>query len=346
MIFKDIEMMEQIFNNKEKYESIKTGISFLDHAIQGIEKDDVILVGGYSGAGKTEFITLLAKNISKKKKVAILALEARDNELYERTLFKEFVNICKQKYPNEYFNFLNFKNKKYSTEFYKEIKQAQLLVSKEQQGLNILYRTTEEFGIKELSFSILSAKDNGFECVILDHIHYLDLESDKENIEFKKIIKQIRDLGLIHQIPIIVVAHFRKKNFNDKTFVPLKEEFQGTSDLYKIVTKVITMSSFIPKDTERDNFRYDNMYEFLTCFSVQKHRDFGETCNYCGVIKFNSLTKTYSNSYVLIKQKFNYNDYELVTEDKKPYWFKEECLPKIDENILKVQPKLFGGKYD
>jgi hypothetical protein len=150
---------------------------------------------------------------------------------------------------------------------------------------------------------------------------------------------------LIHQIPIIVVAHFRKKNINDKTFVPMKEEFQGTSDLYKIVTKVITMSSFTPKDTDKDIIKTEGMYEFLTCFSIQKHRDFGETCNYCGVIKFNSLSKIYSNSYVLLKQKFGFTDYEIVQEQDKPYWFKKEksnLRPPIQQSLNQV----YGGKYE
>ena len=170
MIFKNIELMEDSFNNKETHNSIKTGISFLDDSMGGIEKDDVILVGGYSGAGKTEFITILAKNIGKSKRVAIIALEARENELYERLLFKEFVHVCKDTYKNIFFNFLDFKNKKYNGAFYKEIKEAQKKLVRDLEHLNIMYRTTEDFGIREVAMSIVCAKEAGFECVILDHL--------------------------------------------------------------------------------------------------------------------------------------------------------------------------------
>jgi replicative DNA helicase len=335
MLVMDILRAEDNFENKEHFDKIYTGIDFLDDSLQGIEKDDVILFGARSGAGKTQALSIIASHISRKKEVLYIALEASHNEIYERLLFKEYANYF-YKQPESLgrnINYLDFRNGKYNKN--KDLIEIKTNRSYDWKGLNVLYRTKESFGVNELYYVIGQAKENKMELVILDHFHYLDLETTNENMEFKSIIKQIRDMGQIFEIPIIVVAHLRKRNILEKNYVPLIDDFHGSSDLVKIATKVITMGGFNVADKEI--VASNNCVN--TIFSVQKHRYFGETCQYCGILEYNYLTNTYSKPYKLIKQKNMFTEYTIITDENRPYWFKKEksnLRPPIQQNLNQV----------
>src|SRR5690606_36783680 len=67
------------------------------------------------------------------------------------------------------------------------------------------------------------------DLIIIDHVHYFDWAEDNDNRALKEIIKAIRDIALQKAVPVILVAHLRKRDRNNKDLVPGMEEFQGSS---------------------------------------------------------------------------------------------------------------------
>ena len=55
----------------------KYGVKFLDDYLLGIKQTDFILIGAYSGAGKTELAYNIAFENAKKTNVHLFALEAK-----------------------------------------------------------------------------------------------------------------------------------------------------------------------------------------------------------------------------------------------------------------------------
>ena len=67
------------------------GVQYLDDAMLGILKNDLILVGAASGGGKTQFCCNVAlANVAKGKKVHYIALEAEDLEIERRIKYQLF----------------------------------------------------------------------------------------------------------------------------------------------------------------------------------------------------------------------------------------------------------------
>lgn len=221
------------------------GIEFLDDATSGIFPDDLILIGAPSGAGKTQLCcNIVLANILNGKKVNYLALEASDCEI-ERRLKWPFILEKYYSDPNrsrldEKLTFPLWLRGKFLEPLAKYEEETAILFEEAFKNLRLYYKG-DKFGIDELIETVhYCAHDT--DLILIDHVHYFDFDDDNENRAIKEIAKTVRTLALERQKPIILVAHLRKKDRNNDELVPGLEEFHGSSDLYKIATKVVTLS--------------------------------------------------------------------------------------------------------
>ena len=83
--------LQELINNREEVEGVKTGFSDLDKVIVGMGKSDLILVGARPGMGKTAFALNVASAVAKKSKkaVCIFSLEMSAEQLTMRLLSSE-----------------------------------------------------------------------------------------------------------------------------------------------------------------------------------------------------------------------------------------------------------------
>jgi KaiC/GvpD/RAD55 family RecA-like ATPase len=246
-------------------QTLKFGVDFLDDALRGIFPDDLILLGAPSGVGKTQLCCNIAlANIADGRNVHYIALEAGEYEIERRLKWPLVLGyfLSDKARPNlgkriDYVDWL-------MGTFAKELTPYEDLASKyfESAYKNLhLYYKTDKFGLSELITSVHYCAEQT-DLIMIDHVHYFDFDDDNENRAIKDIAKTVRSLALEEQRPIILVAHLRKRDRANDDLVAGLEEFHGSSDLFKIATRVITVS---PGRTTQEG-------SYETFFRVPKNR--------------------------------------------------------------------------
>lgn len=282
---------EEIETRKNARDRMLTfGVEFLDNAMLGILKNDLVLIGAGSGAGKTQLCCSIAKaNIENGKRVHYIALEAEHLEIEKRIKFQIF--------SNHFFNdperpkgvTLSFQEwmvgdfidscAKYEASAANEFMQKY-------STLFVFYKA-DKFDVIDLIQTVLSCADET-DLIILDHVHYMDYEDSSENVAIKKIAITARTLALENSCPIILVSHLRKKDKASRDFAPGLEEFHGSSDLYKIATKAITLA---PGNVDNGNME--------TYFRIVKNRFEGSVTRYVAKTFYNPREARYEANYEL-----------------------------------------------
>lgn len=266
------------------------GVSYLDDSLIGITKNDLILIAGRSGQGKSELASHIAlSNSAAGKKVHYLALEAEPRELTNRLLYK---TIARLYYENrdkrehlDYYEWSLGRQKHLELEYLdpaiKELSKNELM--------KIFYRDIE-FGIKHLESIFASVKQSS-DLVVVDHLHYFDLDDDNENRAMREIVKTIRNLVLLHSVPVVLVTHVRKCDKRSGFSVPEMEDVSGSSDIFKIATKFISLA-------HAPNFKSE-AHIVGTYLKVGKCRQRGGLDRFTAGIRFNLRENTYESGYKL-----------------------------------------------
>lgn len=221
--------------------SLSFGVKFLDTTLRAIEIDDFIVVGALPGVGKTQLVVNIAlQNALKGKRVHLFALEAGRKEVERRMKFSLTMKLYYQ----------HTKNYDFKIAYYDWYRGAayEVLQSYEEEAerdlakldnLKVFYRS-QSFGVRQFKRTFLGIAEET-DLVIIDHLHYFDLDDKDENKAVKDIMVEMRDLVLIKQKPLILVAHLRKLDKTEMSLAPELSEFHGTSEIGKIVTKAITL---------------------------------------------------------------------------------------------------------
>lgn len=294
--------------------AVSFGMSFLDDAMLGLFKNDLMLITARAGAGKSEIATHISlTNALQGRRVYHLALEAEKREITRRMLFKvmarEFYKSGPMYSPQKpnYLHWYAGRQEKLLEPYY--AKAAEHL--KAYHNLDIYYRGSE-FGLKDIKSIFASIKGKA-DLLTLDHLHYVDAMSENENMAYKEIVKDIRDLALIYNIPVILVAHIRKADRRNPIPVPDLEDIHGTSDIFKIATKAVS----IAPAKEHSVTAGTKTYRFPTYVRLAKCRLDGSLQWYCGLTTFDMSKGEYDPQYTL----GNFNSAgEWQDETEKPFW--------------------------
>jgi replicative DNA helicase len=193
--------------------------------------------------------------------------------------------------------------------------EAQVELAGKFHTLHVLYRHAGQFTVEDLEGHIRRIQSEA-DLIILDHIHYVDVEDNRdENAAYKKVIKTLNDCALTYGVPIIVIAHLRKtQQFSAGAVLPSIEDFHGTSDLAKVATKAILLgrgerSMDTPKTISP------------TLVKVAKNRRSGESMRYVAEVRFDLKTNSYMPGYTLGELTRSDKKWDPVTkEDDIPYW--------------------------
>ena len=293
---------------------------FLDDLLRGIAPNDLIVLGAETGAGKTEFArTVAARNAKLGKHVYYFALEAEEREIERRTKYSILLGLLVRE-GNQRASEMNY------PDWYRgkceDIISADL-DEKANRALALEYRTLHTYyrgskfdhdDIKRLFLAIQSDA----ELIVLDHLHYVDIEDENENRGFKKTVKMIRDVALGIGRPVILVVHLRKRDMRSKMIVPDIEMIHGSSDIAKICTRAIMIAparSLPHRDQTISN----------TFFYVPKDRVGGAT----GLVarcEFDRRQRVYGQRYELGRMSPAGDEFEPL-EDL-PRWAKNAYTPR------------------
>lgn len=294
--------------------------AFLDDCLRGIMPHDLVVLGAETGAGKTEFArAIAASNARNGRRVYYFALEAEPKEIERRTKYSILQRLMRQEntprkeevtYPDWY--------RGQCEDIIGELDaKAERLFALEYKNLHTFYRGAD-FGyddIKKLFLAIQSEAD----LIILDHLHYVDIEDDNENRGVKQLVKMIRDVALGIGRPVILIVHLRKRDMRAKAIVPDIEMVHGSSDIAKICTRAIMLAPARCRPSSDYN-------EANTFVHVPKDRVAGTT-GLVALCHFDRRNKSYTHSYTLGRASFSGDDFEPLEASEIPRWAKNAYRP-------------------
>lgn len=288
------------------------GARHLDVVSRGILRNDLVLIGGKTGSGKSELAWNIGFNAAVAgKRAHIFALEAEDAELENRQLYRLAATRYRTRGGQERLDYLSWLLGDFDELLKEDMEYAEKIL---QNTKNVFtYYRTGVFSLQDFR-RIFNALNGKSDLVVVDHLHYFDLDGGMdENREIYSIVKEMADLVQIVKIPIVLVAHFRKRNSMDSSLVPDLEEFHGTSNITKVPTKVITMAS---------GGREDDGERMITYTRFAKFRATGERASVIIKSYFDPRTNSYSPEFSLGRAVDTRDGevYQALTE--KPGWLR------------------------
>jgi replicative DNA helicase len=300
---------------------LKYNHAFLDDLLRGIAVNDLIVLGAETGAGKTEFArAIAASNAKQGRRVYYFALEAEPKEIERRTKYAIMLQLLEMNgHPRrQEVNYPDWYRGKCEDICGEYNEKAERAIALEYSKLHTYYRGSkfDHEDIKRLFLAVQSDAD----LIILDHLHYVDIEDENENRGFKKTVKMIRDTALGIGKPVILVVHLRKRDLRAKSIVPEVDMVHGSSDIAKICTRAVMISparSRPSSDTGIAN----------TFFYVPKDRVGGAT-GMVALCRFDLRTRSYATQYELGRPSFDGSEFEPLEYTQIPRWANRAIKPK------------------
>lgn len=268
------------------------GVSFLDEAMGGITRRDLILVGAKSGAGKTQLaLNIAVANCRKGKRVHYFALEAEDRELERRMKFQILAGAYyRHAVSHRRLRFTDWYHGDLDAELHFFEDRADADLATLLKNLKTYYRVGSFTGDDFVKH--LQAIRDETDLVILDHFHYVDSKDENENRAQRQLLKQIRDSALTADRPVIVVGHIRKSDPRSATLVPTEEAFHGSSDIVKIATKAVMIAPDYETPTSDTSM-------WSTYVRIVKCRQDSSLTRYCARLTYDTRTDAYLPEYTL-----------------------------------------------
>lgn len=306
--------------------ALSFGVRFLDDALGGIVRTDLVLLGAKTGIGKTALATIVAlHNCQRGKRVHYFALEAEEREIERRMKFQiiaqEYYRTGFQRPPIRYLDW-HMGRLDHELASYEEWADAEL--GRYLANLLTFYRidsfTSDDFRAR------LDEVKADTDLVVLDHLHYVDSTDDNENRGYKRTVKAIRDSALNASKPVIVVAHVRKGDRRNDRLVPDVEDFHGSSDIPKMATKAIMLAPAYEAESPKP-------FLWPTYMQVVKCRLDSSLTRYAAMCNFNTRSNCYEEDYLLGKLTAGGSLFAPLSFAEKPAWASDAVAVSDDGGI-------------
>lgn len=290
-------------------------VRFLDDAIGGILPNDLVLLGARTGAGKTQLATQIAESaVLAGKRVHFFALEAEPDEIERRIKYRMLYHYVDQRsaFISKRFSYRAWYMGQLDGNIPDDISaKAEAVIGERFRTLKTFYRDAD-FTIDTLE-QVFLAIQGETDLVILDHLHYIDDDGEEnENRAYKRIVKRIRDLALSASVPVICVAHLRKKERRGAPLMPDLEDFHGSSDITKVATHAILLAPAYDQPTGKP-------WLWSTYMSVAKDRRDGAK-PYVALLTFNVRTGSYDRDYELGRLDSAGTSWKPIPIEELPQW--------------------------
>lgn len=299
--------MERLLNYMKDNEKVGLfGIPYLDWKLNGILKNDLILVGARSGAGKSTLANIIATaNKNNGVKVALFSLENfKDDGFVEKAFYK---------YRSLTGNFGITLRQFASGEFQRDdiaLKKSQMYAEECFNNIEIINRQ-HNFDIEKLKEEIIKQAQNGCKLIILDHLDYVDkYDNDTEYTHINSLMKTIREAQDCFHVAVVAMSHLRK-SINSKIVakIPSIDEFIGSSNKVKEATAVIM---FAPDDEGNQISTKNKIFDRKSTWCCVRKLRMGGIDNQAVKLLFNTKTGTYENEYQVYAVDYSGCNLELI----------------------------------
>lgn len=274
--------------------------AFLDDYLRCIMPNDLIIVAAETGVGKTEMARMIAaSNAANGKRVYYFALEAEDREIERRNkygIIADLVFELRIRIPGG-LNYMDWYRGALETYLGQVDGEADRIFAQRYATLFTYYRGSSFDG--DAIRKLFLAHQDLADLIVIDHLHYIDIDDDNENRGFKKLVKVIRDSAIAIGKPVILVAHLKKDDSRNRTLVPVLDRVHGSSDITKIATDAVMLAPAWGVTPSREGVS-------PTFFGIPKARDVGGT-RLVALCEFDRRQRRYGDSYTLgrdVKGKF------------------------------------------
>lgn len=300
---------------------IPFGIQFLDDAWGGILPTDVCAISAKSGVGKTQMAMMIALNaMNTGKKVAFFALEAFRNEIAMRMIYTMAVDkyIRKKGHHDPYASWSDWVRgeQKLRLAMKPFVDEARAELKERYAGKLFTHYLKQKFTIEdfETRFPMIS---KNCDLIILDHLHYISKSPNQTANDFlSDSMFRIKDLVLAYKKPVLMVVHVRKEDTNDRKPIPDAEDIHGSSDIFKIATKVCIIGKPLDGGYDVEKHTQD------TYIKIPKDR-LGEIPDWMiAKMEFSKKRQAYEPGYDIVKVvKKKDKQWEEIPLSKKPDWY-------------------------
>jgi len=286
-------------------------VAFLDDYLRGILPNDLVLIGAPSGMGKTQLaLDIATSNAASGKWVDYFALEAEPRELERRTKYSMLVReVYKAKHPERdrmnYTDWLLGDLEYMCGEHNARVDQE---ILGKLSRMRTYYRAAG-FTAQDLSKSVLEISKRS-QLIIVDHLHYIDSDSEDEHRALGDAVKAIRDVSLRIGVPIVLIAHLRKRDGRSTQIIADMADFHGSSNVVKIATQVIAIENARGIDSAQ-------WWLSPTFMSVLKDRRAG-ACRLVGLVDFDLRVKSYRPRYGL--GRVSGGEWQQISPSEVPLW--------------------------
>lgn len=292
---------------------LRYNCKFLDDAIGSLLPHDLVLLGARTGVGKTALASMIAEtSAAAGKRVHYFALEAEPAEIERRIKFRLIALHLRGTALSARLSYRDWYEGHLDQYIEPAVYEAISGAFRQKLSTLFTYYRGLTFKLEDLERLVL-ALEGQTDLVVLDHFHYVDTDdAQNENAAQKRIAARLRDMALALGIPVIVVAHLRKKDLRRAALVPDIDEFMGSSDLAKQATHAILVAPAI--DAPSPHPWLANTY-----VAVRKDRRDGAK-PYVAQLVFNRRMERYEADYTLGRLNFAGDEWEPVPEKELPRW--------------------------
>jgi hypothetical protein len=312
---------------------LRFGIPFFDDALRGIFLNDVILVGARSGAGKTELARIIAEtNARDGARVAFFALEAFEGEIEARIMFSHMAACWREDHPGDAgYGSLDYGDWVDGDKQIKEMlapyrPKALAEFDESLSTLQTYYRARNFFGTADFERQA-SELGKQVDLIVLDHIHYVDLDGKDENRELTVLMKTVSDVSRHIGVPFVIVAHLRKAAAGSTkvSLVPDMDEYHGASGLSKIATGAVMLARAPAMDLRGSDIRTIGDATLQRVVKSRTHG--GAAMKHIALSWFDRRRSCYGDAYGLGELTFGGMSWRSLKEEAKiPRWAKHEVI--------------------
>ena len=282
---------------------------YLDDVLFGIAPAELVVIGADTGQGKSWLANNLAINNAKHgRKSYLFSLEGHRNEVINRI---KWGIILREYYKNPTYKDMTYA--KYEMNMIEGLEEFEKIAEEEIKDMVgdklMLFDKSQSLNINILTQQLGLIADA--ELVVIDHLHYFDMVDDTNEAQhLSEILKRVKFITEERNIPVVMISHLRKKH--GQRGLPDNEDFMGTSNIPKIATTCIILSSNPEKHNLADG-------KYSTIVRVTKSRA-GASTTLAAELTFDSKLQTYEENFSL--GKVLSGSYKDLREDEQPYWAK------------------------
>lgn len=308
--------IERKLRLEQAREITQYGMTFLDDCLRGILRHDLILLGAPSGVGKTDLaLAIAARNASFGRNVSYFALEAEPFELERRIKYGVVAGMAyslvgKPRHVTDDLNYADWLlgNCEHIVGEYEGL--ANDYFTTNLSTLSTFYRG-KHFGIADLEKHVLQVGPVS-DLLVIDHLHYVDVADENEARAQGELVKTIRDLALYVGVPVILIAHLRKRDNRARQLVAGLDDFMGSSNIAKIATQAITIERAI-------GYPSASWSQAPTFVSIQKDRRAGAP-PFVALAEYSRTRRAYEQFYTLGRLTAGGSEWEPLPEADVPRW--------------------------